>query len=120
MNKAIADREYACSSPKNYASAYLGLSVEVVEAIAYKPITPIMGMVERRYNERNNVDTFSNDIYDLFSWVHASEKWALISGEVRDDSTLDYMHNVIGFVQAFVETGALGVLDLQIIFSSLC
>jgi len=49
----------------------------------------------------------------LFSRVHASEKWAVISGEARDDSTLDYMRNVIGFVQAFVETGALGVLDLQ-------
>jgi len=49
----------------------------------------------------------------LFSRVHASEKWAVIRGEVKNDSTLDYMRNVIGLVQAFVETGALGVLDLQ-------
>lgn len=51
--------------------------------------------------------------HELYSQVRDMERWAVISGGVRQDDTLRYMQNVIGFIQALLETGAAGVLDLQ-------
>lgn len=51
--------------------------------------------------------------HNLFEKVRNTDKWAVIRGEVQQDDSLDYMRNTIGFVQALLETGAKGVLDLQ-------
>lgn len=48
----------------------------------------------------------------LFEACKKADKCVVIRGEVEEDSTLDYLRNVIGFVQALVEQGACGVLDL--------
>ena len=37
----------------------------------------------------------------------------IIRGEIADDSTLDYMRNLIGICEAFIDKGAKGILDLQ-------
>lgn len=37
----------------------------------------------------------------------------VLQGTVKNDSTLDYMRNVIGIIQAFVEKGAVGIMDPQ-------
>ena len=37
----------------------------------------------------------------------------VLQGSVKHDSTLDYMRNVIGIIQAFAEQGAVGILDPQ-------
>lgn len=49
----------------------------------------------------------------LYEAVRNVEGWAVIQGEVRQDADLNYMRNVIGFVQALVEKDGVGVLDLQ-------
>ena len=51
--------------------------------------------------------------HDLYETVQNTDRWAVIRGEVQQDEDLSYMRNVIGFVQALVETGAVGVLDFQ-------
>lgn len=37
--------------------------------------------------------------------------WVLIRGQVQKDNTFDYMRNVIGFIQTFIDNGAYGVFD---------
>ena len=49
----------------------------------------------------------------LYEAIKNTEQWVIIRGEVQQDADLNYMRNAIGFVQALVETGAVGVLDLQ-------
>lgn len=49
----------------------------------------------------------------LYKAIQDAEQWAVIRGEVQRDKDLHYMRNVTGFVQALVENGAIGVLDLQ-------
>ena len=49
----------------------------------------------------------------LYEAARNSNGWAVIRGEVVQDADLNYMRNVIGFVQALVEKDAVGVLDLQ-------
>lgn len=49
----------------------------------------------------------------LYEEIKHTDKWAVIRGEARQDNSMDYMRNVIGYIQAFMENGALGVLDLQ-------
>lgn len=49
----------------------------------------------------------------LYNAVQSTDQWAIIRGEVSQDSDLNYMRNAIGFVQALVENGGIGVLDLQ-------
>lgn len=49
----------------------------------------------------------------LYDRACASERWAVIKGSIKNDSTLDYMRDAIGVIQAFVDTGAAGILDLQ-------
>ena len=51
--------------------------------------------------------------HTLYEAVQNTEQWVIIRGEVQQDADLHYMRNTIGFVQALVETGAVGVLDLQ-------
>lgn len=53
----------------------------------------------------------SNNI--LYEEIKCTDKWAIISGEAEQDSDMNYMRNVIGHIQAFMEKGAVGVLDLQ-------
>ncbi|WP_034490616.1 hypothetical protein [Butyrivibrio fibrisolvens] len=39
----------------------------------------------------------------------------VLQGTIKNDATLDYMRNVIGIIQAFIDKGALGILDPQTI-----
>ena len=48
---------------------------------------------------------------ELFEACRAAENCVVFQGEVQEDSTLDYMRNVIGIIQAFAEKGAVGILD---------
>ena len=43
----------------------------------------------------------------------SAEVCVVLQGSVKNDSSLDYMRNVIGIIQAFVEKGAAGILDPQ-------
>lgn len=49
---------------------------------------------------------------ELYETCVKSEDVAVIRGQIEDDSTLDYMINVIGIIEAFIDKGAVGVLDL--------
>lgn len=51
---------------------------------------------------------------DLYETCKAADKVVVIKGEVKEDSTLDYMKNTIGIIEAFMDKGAKGVLDLQV------
>ena len=51
--------------------------------------------------------------HDLYEKIKNTDHWAVIRGEVRQDADLNYMRNVTGFIQACIEAGAAGVLDLQ-------
>lgn len=51
--------------------------------------------------------------HTLYEKIKCADKWAIISGEAVQDNDLNYMRNVIGYIQAFMENGAFGVLDLQ-------
>ena len=50
---------------------------------------------------------------DLYEECKAAEQIVIMKGEIKEDSTLDYMRNVIGLIQACLDKGAKGVLDLQ-------
>lgn len=50
---------------------------------------------------------------ELYERIMETRRWAVIRGEISQDSDLHYMRNAVGFVQALVESGAEGVLDLQ-------
>ena len=49
----------------------------------------------------------------LYESCKACDKVVIMRGEIADDSTLDYMRNLIGFCEAFIDKGAKGILDLQ-------
>ena len=49
----------------------------------------------------------------LYETCAATGKIVVIKGTIEEDSTLDYMRNLIGIVEAFMDKGAKGVLDLQ-------
>ena len=49
---------------------------------------------------------------ELYQQCRDADTCVIIKGQVEEDSDLDYMRNVIGIVQAFMEQGAAGVLDL--------
>ena len=51
----------------------------------------------------------------LFESCRNSNECTVLQGYVKKDSTLDYMKNVIGIIQAFIDKGALGILDPQTI-----
>ena len=50
---------------------------------------------------------------DLYETCIKTEKVVILKGEIQKDSTFDYMRNVIGIIQAFIDKGAAGVLDLM-------
>ena len=49
----------------------------------------------------------------LYKSCKACDKVVIMRGEIADDSTLDYMRNLIGICEAFIDKGAKGILDLQ-------
>ena len=49
----------------------------------------------------------------LYEEIKNADTCAVIQGEVQNDVDLNYMRNAVGFVQALLETGAVGILDLQ-------
>ncbi len=49
---------------------------------------------------------------ELYDKCKVADKCAIIRGTVENDETFDYMKNVIGFIQAFIDQGAYGILDL--------
>ena len=51
----------------------------------------------------------------LYESCRKAEVCTVLQGEIKDDSTLNYMRNVIGIVEAFIDKGALGILDPQVI-----
>ena len=51
----------------------------------------------------------------LFKRCQEAEKCSILQGSVVHDSTLDYMRNAIGIIQAFIDQGAVGILDPQAI-----
>ena len=55
----------------------------------------------------------NEDNHALYETIQNTEQWVVIQGEVIQDADLNYMRNVIGFLQALIETGAVGVLDVQ-------
>lgn len=50
---------------------------------------------------------------DLYEACRACDKVVIMRGEIADDSNLDYMRNLIGICEAFIDKGAKGILDLQ-------
>ena len=52
---------------------------------------------------------------EIFRRCREAETCSILQGTVVNDSTLDYMRNAIGIIQAFVEQGAVGILDPQAI-----
>lgn len=58
-------------------------------------------------------DRLKSDDPILYEQSILSENWAIINGEIKNDKTLDYLRDTVGIVQAFIDTGAVGILDLQ-------
>lgn len=50
---------------------------------------------------------------ELYLKVKGEHSWAIIRGEVKDDTDLTYMRNVIGYIQALVERGGKAVFDFS-------
>ena len=48
----------------------------------------------------------------LFERVRGTERWALVRGELPEDGDLGYIKNCVGILQAFLDGGAIAVLDL--------
>ena len=49
----------------------------------------------------------------LYESCKACDKVVIMRGEIADDSTFDYMRNLIGICETFIDKGAKGILDLQ-------
>lgn len=58
-------------------------------------------------------ELLDRDDHSLYEAARKTEQWAVLRGEIQEDADLHYMRNAIGLVQALVESGAAGVLDLQ-------
>ena len=54
-----------------------------------------------------------NEDSALYEKCLKTDKCVIIKGSIVKDDTLDYMRNVIGIIQAFIDKGAAGVLDLM-------
>lgn len=50
---------------------------------------------------------------ELYEKIQKENVWAVVNGEITQDDNLKYMRNTIGVVQAFLDTGAIAVLDMQ-------
>lgn len=48
---------------------------------------------------------------DLFDKCKGEDNCLILKGEIKDDSTFDYMRNIIGIMQALIDHGAVGILD---------
>ncbi len=51
----------------------------------------------------------------LFEICRQAKECTVLQGRINNDSTLDYMRNAIGIIQAFIDKGAVGILDPQVI-----
>ena len=49
---------------------------------------------------------------DLFDKCRSCNDCVIINGDIVNDSNFNYMRNVIGMIQALVEKGAAGILDM--------
>lgn len=49
---------------------------------------------------------------ELYDQCQKAENCVIIRGDIIEDATFDYMRDVVGIIQAFVEQGAVGILDL--------
>lgn len=50
---------------------------------------------------------------ELYEKIQKENIWAIVNGEIKQDDNLKYLRNTIGVVQAFLDTGAIAVLDMQ-------
>lgn len=48
----------------------------------------------------------------LYEACRNTTEWVIIRGEITENNHLDYLKNTIGIIQALIEQGATGVLDL--------
>ena len=60
-------------------------------------------------------DVLENSNPELYGRCKSSLECVIIRGEIENDSTFDYMRNVIGIIEAFIDKGAVGILDHQTI-----
>ena len=50
---------------------------------------------------------------ELCEKIQKENIWAVVNGEIKQDDNLKYLRNTIGVIQAFLDTGAIAVLDMQ-------
>ena len=48
---------------------------------------------------------------ELCEKIQKENIWAVVNGEIMQDDNLKYLRNTIGVVQAFLDTGAIAVLE---------
>lgn len=48
----------------------------------------------------------------LYERCRKEDTWVLLTGEIEEDADLNYIRNCVGAIQALLETGGVGVLDL--------
>lgn len=49
---------------------------------------------------------------ELYNICREQDRCVVIQGAAIEDATFDYMRNIVGVMQAFVDNGAVGILDL--------
>ncbi len=59
-------------------------------------------------------DLLKEEQPELYEKIQKENIWAVVEGKIKQDDNLKYLRNTIGVVQAFLDTGAIAVLDLQI------
>ena len=50
---------------------------------------------------------------ELYEKIQKENVWAIVNREIKQDDNLKYLRNKIGVVQAFIDAGAIAVLDIQ-------
>lgn len=50
---------------------------------------------------------------ELYEKIQKENVWAIVNGKIKQDDNLKYLRNTIGVVQAFIDAGAIAVLDIQ-------
>ena len=50
---------------------------------------------------------------ELYEKIQKENVWAIVNGKIKQDDNLKYLRNTIGVVQAFIDAGAIAVLDMQ-------
>ena len=68
-----------------------------------------------KFLEGNLGKILKEDNSILYNTTLYSEECVVLRGKIQEEKDLLYMKNVIGIIQAFIETGALSVLDIQIL-----